>query len=507
MLVIDLPHIESSSRARRVAVIGSCRVRDPAKILVRRREAVLVWEMPVLTHTVTEAIQSLSYVGGKIDIPAAYVPFTFFSDVQPHRDAQPPELLKSIDAFVIEISDLKHIRLNEFYFQQNYFKQNFLSPNAAALLAWFREFSLKRVPSDSIIETTVSQLEKSGFGVTDEILTLLRESRLEELGADDLLSALDTLMFDKSKEWILVSHFVVPNEKSPIMEDRRRLSESLRRVTNDLGVKLFDPSSFFAAYDRKEILDDNGVNFFEYSPDFREVVATSLTTEILAHDKRRPVSSGQVDWSVVKAAGDRVNSMLVACHSDRVALLGVDGSGLYQHYKSMLDLRCFVQDWQIDVALLVINFLHRFDQYCVTSAGLGELAFPLAACGLKVVALQHVDRRLDALLTGLEYVRSRDPEAAARCEAVRGNLVSMPHSASDGMLVAVDALVSDHADGDPTIAQNLKMFEALLVNPRLFLRVRETKSEQDEAISFIENSGFRLKARYMAPLLAYFEKI
>ncbi len=500
MIVIDMPRI--ASRPRRVAIIGSCRVREPATILIRRREAMFVWEMPVLTHTVTEAAQCLSYATGACEIPTAYQAFAFFNDLQSFAGGLTQELLQSIDTFVVEICDLKQIRLGQIYFQQNYFREIFLTPNASALLPWFREFSRGNTPPASVIETTIGQLAKAGVSVTDEIEAILRSCCFEELGSGELLSAVDTLMFDKSKEWIFVSHFIVPEEKGSIMLDRHRLIEALRSVTQETGASLFDPSIFFTEHDRKEILDDNGVNFYEYSPAFREIVATRLAKEI----SRGNALTRPVDPSFVNAVASRVNAMLIACHDERCASLGVEDSGLHQHYKSMLDLRRFLPDWQIDIAVLIVNFLPKFEQYFLTNAGLGELAFVLAACGLTTISLQQYTKRYGALEAGLARFRSNDPEAAKRCGIVHGFLPQIVTSGQRSLAVVIDATTPPESEGEMSNVRKFAMFDALLVNPRLFLRVREGKDEQEYALSLIQEAGFRLVRRYPTIQLVYFEK-
>lgn len=503
MLVLDFPVSGSSTSPHRVAVIGSCRVTEPATILVRRRHAMLVWEMPSLTHTVTEAFQSLSYARGDYEIPDAYQLLAFASDLKSYAGGLTPELLKSIDSFVVEICDLKQIKLDKFYFQQNYFNKNFLVPHASALLPWFREFSRGKIPSPAIIEMTIRQLKDAGVAVTEEIEAILYSCRLEQMTIDDLRRGIDSLMFDKSKEWIFVSHFLIPGERGSIMDDRHRLVEALRCVTDEARVRLFDPSVFFVGRERREILDDNGANVYEYLPQFREVVATTLAKEIAGRPGGESTSL-RADSSFVRDAAESINTMLLACHAERCAVFGIEESGLHQHYKTMLDANCFVQKWHIDIAMLVTNFLPRFDRYFVTNAGLGELAFLLAKCGLATTSLQQYTKRYGALRAGFARLAVEDGDAAARSEMRNDFLPDRTNASQRSLAIAIDTTTSRSCEAE--IVGKFAMFDALLVNLRLFLTVRESKEEQNEAADLIQAAGFRLVKRYPALQLAYFER-
>ncbi|MGH9810941.1 MAG: hypothetical protein ACRD9W_27465, partial [Terriglobia bacterium] len=131
------------------------------------------------------------------------------------------------------------------------------------------------------------------------------------------------------------------------MAARATLAEALRTATSRQGAKMFDPSVIIAQYGRKASLAKEGNDFFHYNPELHETIANALLDA--AHlEKRLPRSQRyavelagdqvpEAETRPIAAAAKRINDTLLRVHRDRVEALGVDRSGLYQHYKRLLD--------------------------------------------------------------------------------------------------------------------------------------------------------------------------
>jgi len=498
MLVIDIPHTGPGKRSQRVAVLGSCRVRTPCLLLANRGAALHVWGTQILTHTVTEAVQNLEFSLGRHQIPAELAPYIFEAAI-PTLNDRPRGLLNSVDTFLIEIADLRHTRVGQYYLQQNYFNRQFLVPNAAQLLPWFRELSSGAVPSDATIDAAIDGLRRAGKEVTANIELILRSARSEKLDAEGLADTLRASSVGGSKRVILVSNFAVPDDTGSLMKDRRSLISNVRQAAATLGAEFFDPSVFFEEYDRKVILQD-GTNLFEYDVAFNHVVADRLLTLIRGSEGEETLAA-----PAVKPIATTINAMMLRFHGERLGRMGLEESGLYAHYAALLDQGTVVGITNELAAQLVVDFLPGFDRYVTMNSGLGELPFILASSGLAVIAMENQPMRFRAMEEGRSHLQCADPLAAARCDVQRGHFPDVPPGART-LMVGPNTLMEHKREDEAAMARRFSAFDSLLVNPRLFLRIRESMDDRLDAVRLIESVGFELKADYPYPQLLYFER-
>jgi hypothetical protein len=216
----------------------------------------------------------------------------------------------------------------------------------------------------------------------------------------------------------------------------------------------------------------------------RDICANS---EFAALQDSKVDSSGSQETDAHRLILD-INTHLVELHTRRVAELGVAGSGLFDHYATLLANGVLLSDGDRQ-AFELIQELPRFGEYAVLRAGLGELAFLLAAAGLRVVACEPNGARYEAMLAGLERLFSPATEEHARLRTVNAFL---PDRVESRPLVAVatDFVFDRYLENDEALRAGFRKFDALLVNPRLFIYVRETPSEQAAALTFLNSLGF-----------------
>ncbi|MGD9883620.1 MAG: hypothetical protein AB7U95_26255, partial [Reyranella sp.] len=145
MRVFDVPKgWRGATLPVRIAVHGSCRVHDPFEALASKGELIKVWANNyAVSYTLAEAHQMLRLSIGESEIPTYLLPF-IFDDA---RNALTPsgwprDVIKDVDVFVVEVSELRQVRYREFFFQIQVFMRNFVSKYGAALLPWYRAFSL-----------------------------------------------------------------------------------------------------------------------------------------------------------------------------------------------------------------------------------------------------------------------------------------------------------------------------------------------------------------------------
>ena len=191
--------------------------------------------------------------------------------------------------------------------------------------------------------------------------------------------------------------------------------------------------------------------------------------------------------SAAKSAAAQIDAIMVPLHQRRVAELGVDDSGLFEHYKRILDSG-HIADRVADLALMIGQSLPRFDKYLVLRSGLGELAFVFAAMGLEVMACEANARRFTAVEASLRALLESDPGTARRVSAL---LETVPAIEADGSVLCVaHQLMGISPDQEGATLERLSQFDAVLIEPRIFLRLRESLEEQEDAVELLRCRGF-----------------
>ncbi|MBY0320968.1 MAG: hypothetical protein K2X72_19760 [Reyranella sp.] len=188
-------------------------------------------------------------------------------------------------------------------------------------------------------------------------------------------------------------------------------------------------------------------------------------------------------------AAERVDGILMPLHGRRVMELGVDPSGLFDHYKAILDGGHIANRRGVsDLAHVIGQSLPRFDAYHVLRSGLGELAFVLSAMGLRVLACEANTQRFAAVEAGVQALEREAPEIAQQIAALHEAVPSAPPG--DNVLCIAHHLMGFSADQEDAVLALLSRYDAVLIEPRLFLHLRPTIAEQDEAVEAIRRRGF-----------------
>ena len=183
----------------------------------------------------------------------------------------------------------------------------------------------------------------------------------------------------------------------------------------------------------------------------------------------------------------RVDSNLLPLHRQRAADLGVDESGLLEHYKTRVDLGAIATRSDVmNVVETIERSLPAFDSYHVLRAGLGEIAFLLSALGKRVVAYEANVSRFAAIEAGLEVLKVAAPDIVKHF-SVMSEVVPDAHP---GVLGVANHLVGIYAHQEEDVLTRLSRYSALLIEPRVFLRPRPSMEEQDEIVEELRRRGF-----------------
>lgn len=233
---------------------------------------------------------------------------------------------------------------------------------------------------------------------------------------------------------------------------------------------------------------------------------TPAPRELAADDNRAAQGETALTLAPVSArtATARINSFLQELHHRRVDELGIDESGLYSHYNYLLEGNRLAGPQVETLAHLIGRQLPKFDRYDVLRAGLGELAFVLAAMGMQASAYEPLEKRYSAVEAGLAALGAIDPEISQRL--VIGDAV-IPQVPDDNDILAVAVyLLGYKAEQEEQALVSLCRYRAILMDPKLFLWSRNSFDEQEAAVAAVRAKGFRVSREFQGTGLVFLEK-
>ncbi len=279
MLIIDFARPDGGSE--RVGVVGSCRIHDPLKEIVRSGRGVFLWSaFNSFTHTPAEAAQHIAFCRGRLEIPDPFGPYILRQDKMPILDDRLPALAESCNTFMVEMSGMEYLRCGHYIFNQDYFSQRFVRGAGLPVLEWHRRLSAD-APSAEKVGSAMASLAQSGRSpsvAAEEILSTLRSIPLT---SETFKAELETVVFASAKRWIFVPHFNVSEEPAGAIAKRIVLRDLLRRDASALGCGFYDPTPLVASAGRAAALEGGGVDTYHYAPLFMPVAGEGLYKAIM----------------------------------------------------------------------------------------------------------------------------------------------------------------------------------------------------------------------------------
>lgn len=495
MRVFDVPKgYAGIGRQLRVAVHGSCRVHDPFEALAAAGKLTKVWANHLaVSYTFGEACQALQWSLGERAIPAELLPFIFDDPARlPAIEPQQLRVLESVDVFIAEISELRQIRYRDFFFQIQVFMRNFVSRHGTALLPWYRLFSTGQPATRDVVQEALCHLAHLDAEERSFVESIMVETQLAAIDPESAKRAIATLAATCDARWLFVSHFVVPGMSGTLMLDRSKLREILRAATEECNVGFFDPSQMVGRYGRGMALANAGADIYHYNPDFQSKIGDALLLQLsstLEPDRDAFEMAAPSAATPLQPISCALNALLTMCHRERLAGLGVDGSGLHAHYALLLERCEIVGRQELDIAEIILRYLPEFDCYHVLRAGLGEMAFLLAVHGCKTKAFDPFASRLSALTAGAKYLRSC---GFLGKNGVDATLATVPSPAAGERTLAVATQLSLTASPaeEEIILRQLEQYDAVLFMPGALVRPRDSKADEELLIDRFRSAGF-----------------
>jgi hypothetical protein len=507
MRIFDLPRDRSpTGRPHRIVVTGSCRVHDPFEDLAAKGHLMKVWaNYAAAPHSFGEAEQMLRYTLQSQDIEDALVPFVF---PQPHslrpRAPSEPRLLESADAFVVEISDLRQIRYGETYFQTNAFWRTFNARFSTETLPWYRALAQGHPAPDDVVKAIVEAHANRPAEERSFLESLLRHTVIERIDAACAATLIERICFNKDAKWLFVSHFMVPGMAGSQMVEREQLRAVLREAVQDRQVHMFDPSELVAEYGAEITLAVNGDDTNHYNPVFQATIAEAIVASIVGNGQGD--ASRRVRSSPAQRKGRDLNTILSTLHGKRLAELGEEKSGLYAHYRTLLERGDLVGQRPVAVAELVTRHLPAFERYLIPRAGLGETALLLAALGCRTAAFEDNSNRFAALQAGAAELRQQGllEDGALECGTAFPAAPSDADASSGRTMAVLGHMVLSQPEGARSaMIDALAACDALLLDPASLLRGEGGADTSESTLALFRGLGFTAVREYPALHLAY----
>lgn len=479
--------ISPSGKATRIAIVGSCRVTDPFEDLVRRGHAAAVASVSAAALTLGEIAQIMEWSCRLRNIPAAFAPVIFDKPEMPKLSLAEVTALTSVEVVIIEISGLTQFRCGDLCLQQNYFYRQFVSRYGAALMPWYRVLSTGVTPSEELIDSTLAALSTLPPDEFETAQTIVRGTSIETWDLSRLQQGLAELALPAGAALGIVTHFVVPGLKGSGMDERHKLIQTVGAAAAMEGIPLFNPSGLVRAHGREIALEDGGKDIYHYAPGFHPVVLRAMLNFADSCGRmNEQVKRNHTEIPVLPPPGTmklatQLNEELCDIYEKRLSRLGLEGSGLYEHYNELLSLKEILGMREVGLANLVLYSLPAFTSYHVPRAGLGELPLLLAYEGLQVVAFEPHENRRNAISNLVSEMRSRTLGLPVGNVEIGGAL-DVPDSPVDPDAICIATLLRPKLDQEEAFMTGLIRYSALVFEPRSFFRQRETATEQERCV-------------------------
>jgi hypothetical protein len=469
-------------------------VNDPFEMLAETGRALRIWaNVQSAPLTFGEARQIVKFTLGSLDIPQEFQRFVFHPpEPEPFRTPRDKRILETVDTVFVEISERQELIHDRYCFQINYFFREFVSKYGGPLLPWYRALSLKEPITEDLVMGALEKLRDRDPEELKFIEMVLCRTRLSAIDVETATQTFEDIRYGRPKQWVLVSHFVVPGLGGTQMKDRAEVIDLVRAVAVRNSIAMYDPTDLLTRHGREAALASEGRDIYHYRREFNVTVANALlqAAGLIAAPMERATALAESPSppDSVFSATERVNNTLLQLHQDRVDKLGVDKSGLYVHYKGLLDGRRIADQQICSLAALILNLLPRFDAYHVLRAGLGELAFVLASTGLQVAGFDPDSGRFAAMTAGRDVLCKDDPELGRRLTVARGSIPSI--NKNNRTLAIAHHLIGYKTEQQEAVLAELSSYAAVLIDPRIFLFPRKSQEEQDATIEDMKSRGF-----------------
>lgn len=221
---------------------------------------------------------------------------------------------------------------------------------------------------------------------------------------------------------------------------------------------------------------------------FASMPATLIARRAKTSEKLVKPAERWLTVSTVELVREVVGEML----GERIARLGIKGSGAYEHYSEMLRLGFPIPAYELAALDIVRRKLPRLQTYCEIGSGIGALQFLLALHGLPSVGIERDRRRHKTAAAIWRELAARVGVAKSECRLIYG---SFPGAGArvdlSGSIAIVTDLVTAQTDKERiAILDGLLRCRYVLLDLSRFGVKRDTQEAQLALLDELLAAGF-----------------
>lgn len=176
----------------------------------------------------------------------------------------------------------------------------------------------------------------------------------------------------------------------------------------------------------------------------------------------------------------------------RMEILGVRGSGAYEHYSGMLREGFAVPSYELTALDIVRQQVPRLDAYHEIGAGIGIFTFLLALNGYPAVAIEHNVPRYESARAIWRALRDKVNLDKSSCQIILGRFPAAVSKIDTTRAIAiVTNLVSTQSPSQlKGILTGLRRYQYVLIDLQRFCVMRSTGNEQAELLNELQALDF-----------------
>lgn len=505
----------------RILNFGSCGINNPQFSLNAEGRVPYLWSRFGFKHTPYAlssgaAVQLFDFCAGERRLPLETRLLAYMDPNQP--TAQTRDVLFDADVILVEMSTPIEYLLDGAIVNINRISESVVAPlrkcmDKKLVARWAGGLSqgdeeIRKVSAEALLAQMPEDADKS-------LTMLIKELHARRLDTDDMVRDLSALRerLRRPMGLVLFDYCYMPDGR-PV-----EWPTGFKRQQVDVAKRLGIPTLDFAPIVEKlgtAVTMESDLRHWKVEAypiqaeklyDFAAVQVGRLPLSQLPRQFATSPRSGthwQIDSherSEVRTIPKRIIVSMRAIHEPRVAELGVDGSGLGDHYLHLLATNSVFGLREQWAALLLIDYLPKFDRYAVMQAGLGQLAFALAFAGKRVTAHEIYSTRRAAIVAGIEHFESLGLLQSGQVAVEDG----FP-SPTDGSTVAVACELNVRLDKEreADVVRNLAGLEGLLIEPRAFLGLHSSEKQQATVFDRLAAAGLNHFENFPSLGLSYF---
>lgn len=202
-------------------------------------------------------------------------------------------------------------------------------------------------------------------------------------------------------------------------------------------------------------------------------------------------------------AAEVVRQTTIRVLGERIRLLGIDRSGAYEHYNTLLSRGFPVGPGEIAALELIRRHFPLLKSYHEIGSGLGTLPLMLAHDGFAAVGVERDERRNLTAAAIFRELSNQLPHMESNCRLIGADFPGAVADldVSDSMAILTDFVASQTPQAYPRLCRGLARYRYVLLDLQRFCSKRDSSKEQEQLIE--ELAAYGLSPREEAIDLEY----